>query len=504
MIYDIFISYRNEGGFETAKHLNDLLVNDGYNVSFDKDMDREGDFDKTLFERIEQCRDFLVVVDQHAFDRMINPAPDYDPEKDWMRKEIAYALTLKRNIISVILPNASYPKKLPEDLDKLDVKNGPKYSKDYFDSFYDKLKNKFLYSIPRNVQHPNHGAQGAKVATTPAHLKVKADLDCNFFVDGEEQEKLKAGRIRKLPLAEGQYELDFVSVENESDRLVMTYEMPKSDTVLHVGLAAIRTKRLEKEVAEQEAKRKAFLQDQIIPVRGMSIVMKPVEGGTFWMGEQKADPYGQNYDEEAYDSESPVHSVTVDSFYMSETVVTQALWKDVMGDKSNNPSYFEGDNLPVEQVSWNDCLGFIRKLNRMTGKNFRLPTEAEWEYAARGGNVGNQSYGSKYSGSDTIDDVAWYYGNSGNKTHAVKTKFPNELSIYDMSGNVWEWCSDARYDYKSGEEVNPKYDGQQDSPRVLRGGSWSNYAEYCRVSSRSGNDPDGRSRSVGFRLVLPQ
>ena len=231
MIYDIFISYRSEGGFETAKHLNDLLIRDGYNVSFDKDMAREGDFDKTLFERIEQCRDFLVIVDQHAFDRMINPAPDYDPEKDWMRKEIAYALKLKRNIVSVILPGASYPKKLPEDLDKLDVKNGPKYSKDYFDSFYDKLKNKFLHSVPRNVQHSIRETQGIKTDMAPANLKVKANLDCNFYVDGEEQEMLKAGRMRKLPLAEGQYELDFVSVENESDRLVMTYEIDRKSVV---------------------------------------------------------------------------------------------------------------------------------------------------------------------------------------------------------------------------------------------------------------------------------
>lgn len=503
MIYDIFISYRSEGGFETAKHLNDLLVRDGYNVSFDKNMAREGDFDKILFERIEQCRDFLVVVDRHAFDRMINPAPDYDPKKDWMRVEIAYALKLKRNIVSVLLPDASYPKKLPEDLDKLDVKNGPKYSKDYFDSFYDKLKNKFLHSVPRNVQHLNHETQDIKVIATTANLKVKADLDCNFYVDGEEQEMLKAGRIRKLPLAEGQYELDFVSVENEFDRLVMTFEMPTKDTVLPISLAEKKQQRLEKEAAEQEAKRKAFLQDRIIHVRGLSIVMKPVEGGTFWMGAQRTEPYGQNYDEEAYDKESPVHSVMVDSFYMSETVVTQALWKAVMGDKSKNPSFFEGDNLPVEQVSWKDCFGFIRKLNHMTGENFRLPTEAEWEYAARGGNVGNQSYGNKYSGSDIIDNVAWYDGNSGIGTHAVKTKFPNELGIYDMNGNVWEWCQDWYGSYNNDPQINPK--GPSDgSYRVLRGGGWGDNARGCRVSDRHAHGPDRRFDYVGFRLVLPQ
>ena len=484
-----------------ANHLNDLLVRDKYTVSFDIDNLREGDFDENLYRRIKECRDFLVIVDEHAFDRMVNPAPDYDPETDWMRKEIVYALKLEKNIISVFLPDASYPKNMPADLEKLDKKNGPTYSEKYFKDFYNTLK-EFLHSVPRIVQHPIHAPQGVNSVRTIANLKVKADMDCYFYVDGEEQEKLKAGRIRKLPLEEGQYELDFVSVENESDRLVMTFEMPTRDTVLPVSLAEKKQRRLEKEAVEQEAKRKAFLQDRIIPVRGLSIVMKPIEGGTFWMGAQKTDPYGQNFDDEAYDKENPVHSVTVNSFYMGETIVTQALWKAVMGDKSKNPSFFEGDNLPVEGVSWNDCIGFIRKLNRMTGKNFRLPTEAEWEYAARGGYQSNDN-GYKYPGSDTIDDVAWYDGNSRYKTHAVKMKSPNELGIYDMSGNVWEWCQDWYDIYDNVSETNPK-GPSSGVHHVLRGGSYGSSASESRVSYRV-NSPSGlRSGYVGFRLVLPR
>lgn len=506
MIYDIFISYRREGGFYVANHLNDLLVRDGYTVSFDLDTIREGDFDEALLKRIEQCRDFLVVVDKHAFDRMVNPMPDYNPEKDWMRKEIAYALKLKKNIISVFLPEASYPKKMPVDLDKLDVKNGPSYSLEYFEKFYDKLK-KFLHSVPRNEQHPIHETQDIKVVTATANLKVKADLDCNFYVDGEEQEMLKAGRIRKLPLGEGQYELDFVSVENESDRLVMTFEMPSRDTVLPISLAEKRQQRLEKEAAEQDAKRKAFLQDQIISVKGVSIVLKPVEGGSFWMGAQKSNPHGLNYDDEAYDGESPVHSVTVDSFYMGETVVTQALWETVMGSEPTQHGEWEnrfgkGVDHPAYRVSYNDIVnGFLPKLNQMTSKNFRLPTEAEWEYAARGRKKNN---GYKYAGSDIIKEVAWNYDNSGGRAHPVKSKASNELGLYDMSGNVWEWCSDAWYDYKNDEEVNPEHDGNLGSDRVMRGGSWRSIARRCRVSIRYGLAPDLRRNNIGFRLVLPQ
>ena len=180
------------------------------------------------------------------------------------------------------------------------------------------------------------------------------------------------------------------------------------------------------EVQQPIATTTSTSEDQTFTVNGVSFTMKLVEGGTFQMGatsEQGSD---------AYNSEKPVHSVTLSNYYLGETEVTQALWNAVMG---SNPSYFEGDALPVEQVAWNDCQEFIRKLNQKTGKNFRLPTEAEWEYAARGGKKSN---GYKYAGSNDIGSVAWYTNNSDSKTHPVKGKSPNELGLYDMSGNVWE------------------------------------------------------------------
>lgn len=216
-----------------------------------------------------------------------------------------------------------------------------------------------------------------------------------------------------------------------------------------------------------------------------------VAGGTFTMGgtsEQSSD---------AYDDEKPTHSVTLSSYYICKYEVTQALWRAVMG---SNPSKFKGDNLPVENVSWNDCQTFINRLNSYTGRNFRLPTEAEWEFAARGGNY-SRHY--KYSGSNYISAVAWYDGNSGNRTHPIGTKQANELGLYDMSGNVYEWCSDWYGSYSSYSQNDPT-GPNSGSNRVERGGSWGNFARFCRSSFRSSTSPGLRYGDLGLRLVLSQ
>ncbi len=221
----------------------------------------------------------------------------------------------------------------------------------------------------------------------------------------------------------------------------------------------------------------------IIAPSGIEMVF--VEGGTFDMGSNE------------YDEEKPVHSVTVGDFYIGKTEVTQAQYQAVMG---NNPSGFKGDNLPVEQVSWNDAVAYCKKLSQKEGVTYRLPTEAEWEYAARGG---NQSRRYTYSGSNNVGDVAWYCENSGSKTQPVGTKQPNELGIYDMSGNVWEWCNDW-YDgnyYKNSPSRNPR-GASSGSDRVLRGGSWYYGSACCRSAYRGGRDPERIGFCViGFRVV---
>ena len=229
-----------------------------------------------------------------------------------------------------------------------------------------------------------------------------------------------------------------------------------------------------------------------IPVKdGISINMVRVEAGTFTMGataEMKVPD----------DDEKPTHQVTLtNDYYIGKYEVTQALWQAVTG---NNPSNYKGDNLPVENVSWNDCQEFISKLNRITGKTFRLPTEAEWEYAARGG---KKSRGYQYSGSNNLADVAWYEDNSGSKTHTIGSKQANELGIYDMTGNVWEWCQDWYGKYSSSSQTNPT-GATSGSYRVIRGGSWFNAARYCRSSFRFNGTPVYRRIDLGLRLVLSE
>ena len=239
--------------------------------------------------------------------------------------------------------------------------------------------------------------------------------------------------------------------------------------------------------------------NQLFTVNGVSFEMVRVEGGTFTMGataEQGSD---------AWEFEKPTHQVTLSSYSIGKTEVTQALWQAVMGKSVRQiasdlgeKTYGVGSNYPMYYVSWQDCQEFITKLNALTGKNFRLPTEAEWEFAARGG---NKSRGYQYSGSNALNDVAWYDDNSSNKTHPVAKKAPNELGIYDMSGNVNEWCSDWYGSYTSASQTNPT-GPNSGSDRVYRCSDYASNARGCRVSFRYYDPPARRLCFTGLRLAL--
>ena len=245
-------------------------------------------------------------------------------------------------------------------------------------------------------------------------------------------------------------------------------------------------------------------------VNGVSFNMIKVEGGTFLMGASDGDFFRspdkvKNYDAEAWKDEKPVHSVTLSDYYIAETEVVQSLWQAVMRDIPTQyggweSQFGQGDAFPVYRVSWDDAQDFIKKLNAISGKQFRLPTEAEWEYAARGG---RHAAGCKYSGDNLVGTVAWYGGNSNGHTHPVKQKAANALGLFDMSGNVWEWCQDCYEAYGIFPQTNPCV-STKESTRVLRGGSWRDEARSCRVSARCVYSANGRYNSYGFRLALTQ
>ena len=224
-------------------------------------------------------------------------------------------------------------------------------------------------------------------------------------------------------------------------------------------------------------------------IKGVEFSMIKVEGGTFTMGATKEQ--GSNHS-----NQQPTHKVTLSTYYIGETEVTQELWEAVMG---TNPSKFKGAKLPVENVSWTECQQFISKINQLTGRKFRLPTEAEWEFAARGG---KSSKGYKFAGSNNADAVAWHQGNSGNKTHNVGTKAANELGLYDMCGNVWEWCQDWFGSYSSSAQTNPK-GASSGTDHLNRGGGWCHESKFATVFYRgTSGKPDRKVDNLGFRLVL--
>jgi formylglycine-generating enzyme required for sulfatase activity len=243
---------------------------------------------------------------------------------------------------------------------------------------------------------------------------------------------------------------------------------------------------------------------QMVELDSMQMVF--VQGGSYVMGctteqsfncEELNEELKNKCKNNCFEWELPVHSVTLSDFYICRFEITQKQWKSVMEDTLIN-SFFKGDELPVESVSWVEIQQFINKLNKKTGKNYRLPTEAEWEFAARGG---NKSLRYRYSGDNNIDSVAWYKENAGGCTHPVGTKKANELGAYDMSGNVWEWCNDIFTEYNL-DNQDVAVESSDEKYYVLRGGSWDSGVITARVSFRYDDLPHSTNFGIGFRLAL--
>ncbi|MEZ4955715.1 MAG: SUMF1/EgtB/PvdO family nonheme iron enzyme [Saprospiraceae bacterium] len=242
---------------------------------------------------------------------------------------------------------------------------------------------------------------------------------------------------------------------------------------------------------EKERKKKIKEEEHSRSLDPFHDLMIPIKGGTFQMGDEHGD-LGKDC--------RPVHEVTLKDFQLCKHPVTQAQWRAIMGEDPPNLNFKGCDDCPVESVSWDDVQEFIKNLNEKTNGNYRLPSEAEWEFAARGG---NQSKKFKYAGSNQLNEVAWYFKNSKSKTQPVMQLKPNELSLYDMSGNVWEWCEDTWHDNYNGAPIDGSAwsAGGDQLRRVVRGGSWDYFDDICRVSIRDWNSTDIRYNFVGFRLA---
>lgn len=237
--------------------------------------------------------------------------------------------------------------------------------------------------------------------------------------------------------------------------------------------------RMENELSE-------FVYSQIFKVNGVEFKMMEVKGGTFRMGCDS---------QEARNDEMPIHFVSLSDYYIAQTEVTQELWTAVM---THNPSKFKGAQFPVEQVSWNDCQIFINKLNAITGQRFRLPTEAEWEYAAKGG---NRTDGFLFAGNNQAEAVAWHNANANHSTHAVAQLKPNEALLYDMSGNVWEWCADWSANYPDANLNNPT-GAARGTHRIIRGGAYNDNPRELRTTTRNRVKPEEKFSLLGFRLAM--
>ena len=509
MKYDVFISYRRESGTHQANALRADIqrIRADYSIFMDTREMKGGDFARKLDRKIRESFNFVVVISRGCF-------PHHSSGKDYFLYEIGQAIRMGKNVIPVYYDGMEY-KNIQEHLswiEDFDKQNAITYHNDdpegsvnqiisYLKTREEILKER-LESLSREREtvrkellllDKSKVESACPVCSTRHSAAMSYCGTCGYkFFD--ELEKSVAGSDEQL---------------QESERLEKHKEVwrrclgGEDNAGLQRALTEARKQlqRSDSQRKELEEQLKAFRDAARAPSMGektlefrlsdeVSFKMIRVEGGSFMMGEPDNDP-------DAHDDEKPQHEVTLSDYYIGETQVTQALWKAVMG---KNPSGFKGDNNPVEKVSWTDCREFIKKLNTKTGRSFRLPTEAEWEYAARGG---DRSRGYKYAGSVDIDEVAWYGNNSEMVTHPVRQKKSNELGLYDMSGNVWEWCQDWLGRYGSGKETNPTGPSEGTS-RVLRGGSWDYGARDCRVTCRGFGDPGNRIYFIGFRLALVQ
>lgn len=519
MIYDIFISYKRKS-LATANNLYYRLTTRGYSVFFDLEEMRRDNFDVQLLKHIDEAKDVFVLLENGSLDACKTPTWKED---DWFCREVAYSLEKGKNIIPLLLNGYEMPspKSLPSELQDLTKKDAPAFSFSFFDSYLDKLIEKeYITALPHNSQ---------KVSSI---FKFYSNENCQILKDGKLVCSLEGNSDEPyyLPvMRKGSYRFKCIN------------SITLKEQILKESIDFDEEKEVE---IEWTGDRKPFVPEQEFPdsqtiggdeydveLGRLKFKMIKVEGGTLNVGATEEQI------SEADNNEYPEHPITLSTFYISQFPITQNVWEVVMGynkatfrdiekNKSQINMYGMGigsaigvvlgpvgvaagailenkyirspkidikGSYPAENLSHDEALEFVKRLSKMTNIKFSLPSEDEWEYAARGG---QKSQGYKYAGSNNIDDVAWYRGNSGECTHPVGEKQPNELGIYDMSGNVWEWTETLAHSYAA------DYDDISGDLFIRRGGSWWHEPTNCRVSKRYASDKSKKTSGLGLRVVI--
>lgn len=504
MTYDIFISYKRKS-LATANNLYYRLIAKGYSTFFDLDEMKKDNFDVQLLNYIENAKDVFVILEEESLDA----CKIGKWEEDWFCKEIKHALDTHKNIIPILLGGYQMPKAetLPDELKELTLKNAPEFSYSFFEEYLNKLIEKgFITAEP--------------LASNKATSVFK-------FYSNENCQVLKEGKL--VCSLEGMADKPFyLPVSRKGDYRFKCINSVTTETQIlkqHIDSDE------EKDVDIQWSDHKPFIPDQewpettqisgdtyIVTLGNIRFKMIRVEGGSLEIGATKEQ------EDCAEKNEYPAHTITLPPFYIAQFPVTQNIWELVMG---YNKSYFKSkeeklsssqktiphgvwltmdvlrgmfaNNLdsdkghfPIENVTLDEAKEFVRRLSKMTNIHFSLPSEEEWEYAARGG---QKSKHYRFAGSDNIEDIAWYRDNANQSTHPVGEKLPNELGIFDMCGNVWEWTETTAHSYA----IDVKPEG---NCYIRRGGSWWHEEKNCRVSRRYASDHSKKTSGLGLRLVI--
>ncbi len=523
MTYDIFISYKRKS-LATANNLYYRLTTRGYSTFFDLEEMRRDNFNIQLLNYIENAKDIFIILEEGSLDA----CKQGNWEEDWFCKEITYALKAKKNIIPIIIGNYKMPKQdfFPEELKELALKNAPEFSFSYFEEYLNKLIEKGYITSEAQIKN-----------SVTSIFKFYSNENCLVFKEGKLVCSLdgRSDEPYYLPIPrKGDYRFKCVnSITAESQILkehIDAYE-EKDIEVLWEEHKPL--------VPDQEWPEQRIPNGDVFAVElgDFHFNMLRVDGGDLEIGatkEQEAD---------AEINEFPAHAITLQTFYIGEFPVTQNIWEIVMGYnkshfknkedtivkyvKTNNvlSGYWAGSVLglgavigaygsargwfsnkgsdslivnndkwhyPAENLTYDEAKEFVRRLSKMTNLKFDLPTEEEWEYAARGG---RKTKHFRFAGSDNLDEVAWYRDNSEQCTHPVGGKKPNELGIYDMCGNIWEWTKTPAHQYGTGMESNGNI-------FIRRGGSWWHEKNNCRVSRRYASDHSKKTNGLGLRVVI--